>query len=85
MQRFERWYATYPKKKGKQAALRVWLRLKPDDAMTDRLIAAVLQQSKWKDWTKDAGQFIPHPATWLNQGRWEDEPSAAKPKPRYVV
>ena len=22
---------------------------------------------------KDGGQFVPHPTTWLNQRRWEDE------------
>ncbi len=29
-------------------------------------------------WMKDNGQrgFIPHPATYLNQRRWEDEPAA---------
>jgi hypothetical protein len=30
----------------------------------------------WKNsqqWTKDNGQFIPMPATWLNGRRWEDE------------
>jgi DNA replication protein DnaC len=30
------------------------------------------------EWLKDGGQFIPHPATWLNGRRWEDEaPPAA--------
>jgi hypothetical protein len=24
-------------------------------------------------WTKDNGQFVPHPSTWLNGKRWEDE------------
>jgi hypothetical protein len=24
-------------------------------------------------WRKDGGQFIPNPATWLNQGRWDDQ------------
>ena len=24
-------------------------------------------------WRKDAGAFIPHPATFLNQERWKDE------------
>jgi hypothetical protein len=28
------------------------------------------QTSQWK---KDNGEFIPHPATWLNQERWNDE------------
>ncbi len=24
-------------------------------------------------WQKEGGQYIPNPATWLNQNRWEDE------------
>ena len=26
-----------------------------------------------RQWRENNGQFIPNPATWLNQGRWEDE------------
>jgi hypothetical protein len=37
------------------------------------------------EWTKDGGQFIPHPATWLNQKRWEDEPMAIQDRPRSLV
>ena len=25
------------------------------------------------DWKKEKGQYIPYPASWLNQKRWEDE------------
>ena len=24
-------------------------------------------------WQRDGGKYIPHPSTWLNQRRWEDE------------
>jgi hypothetical protein len=72
--RFERFWASYPNKTGKKAAFRVWERLKVSDAMTDTLIAAVEQQKTWPAWTKDFGSYIPHPTTWLNQGRWDDEP-----------
>ena len=27
------------------------------------------------EWKRDGGRFIPHPATWLNGKRWEDEVS----------
>ena len=27
---------------------------------------------KQQTWTKDGGKYIPHPATWLNRGNWED-------------
>ena len=37
------------------------------------MIDAVEKQKKTDQWTRDGGQYIPHPATWLNQRRWEDE------------
>ena len=33
-------------------------------------------QCKQPDWKKNGGQFIPHPSTWLNNRRWEDEHTA---------
>ena len=33
----------------------------------------MVKRSKSTDWTKDNGQFIPYPTTYLNQRRWEDE------------
>ena len=32
-------------------------------------------QKESDQWTRDDGQFIPLPATYLNQGRWKDEPT----------
>lgn len=72
--RFERFWMVYPRKTGKKAAFRVWERLKVSDTMTDLIIAAVERQKSWSTWLKNNGEFIPHPATWLHQGRWEDEP-----------
>ena len=40
----------------------------------DVLLAAIASQKKSPQWQKDNGQFIPHPATWLNGQRWEDQP-----------
>ena len=34
---------------------------------------AIEKQKKSAQWTKNDGQFIPHPTTWLNGKRWEDE------------
>ncbi len=47
-------------------------------------LEAVLQALAWQvvspQWTRDDGQYIPLPTTWLNRGGWEDEPTrAAKP------
>jgi hypothetical protein len=32
-------------------------------------------QRQSAQWQRDDGQFIPHPSTWLNGRRWEDEGS----------
>lgn len=72
--RFERFWSSYPRKVAKDAAWLVWQKRKPDDALTAQMIAAVLEQTHSPQWQKDGGQFIPHPRTWLNQGRWQDGP-----------
>lgn len=82
--RFDRFWQVYPRKVGKQAALREWKKIKPDDGMTDRMIAAVEVHKGTEQWRKDGGQYIPHPRTWLHQGRWDDVPQVelAPPTPR---
>lgn len=37
------------------------------------ILAALRWQALSEQWQRDGGQFIPHPATYLNQGRWKDE------------
>lgn len=71
---FDRFWQAYPRKIGKGACQRLWLRLRPDAALVERMLAAVDQQKRSEQWGKDHGQFIPLPATWLSQTRWEDEP-----------
>ena len=71
-ERFNRWYAVYPRKVGKDAALRAWAKLNPDDALTDEMIRAVETQ-KQRDSRFRETQFTPHPATWLNAGEWQNE------------
>lgn len=71
--RFEEFWTLYPKKQGKGAALKVWKRLKPDKALFERIMASVRENvAKNQQWQRDGGQYIPNPATWLNQTRWED-------------
>ena len=37
------------------------------------MIEAVEKQKDSKQWKEANGQYIPHPSTWLNGERWEDE------------
>jgi len=70
---FEMFWKAYPRKIGKLAALKAWEKSKERPAV-DVVVAAVEKQKASEQWLKEGGQFIPHPATWLNQGRWSEEP-----------
>ena len=75
--RFDRFWSVYPRKTAKVEAKKKFEKLNPDDQLLETMIKAVEQQKKSEQWTKDGGQFIPHPATWINQKRWEDEAPVA--------
>lgn len=70
---FERFWKIYPKKKSKNQAKKAWEKLKPSSELVSTILDAVETQKRSNDWIKDAGKYIPYPATWLNAGAWEDE------------
>lgn len=79
--RFPEWYAAYPKKVGRGAALAAWNKLRPSDATIAKMLEALTWQRNQPRWTKDGGEYIPNPSTYLNHTRWEDEPFFAEPQP----
>lgn len=81
---FDAFWKAYPRHTAKVVAERVWSKIKPDHALLAKILDAIERQSKSEQWTKDGGAFIPHPATWLNQRRWEDDLLAPAPQgPRW--
>lgn len=72
---FETFWFAYPKKKAKSDAQKAFAKLTDDDKV--KIMPALERQKKSYDWTKDGGQYVPYPATWLNGHRWEDEVSEA--------
>lgn len=70
---FERFWKLYPNKKGKANALKAWARLKVTDELFSIIADGLARQVACDAWLKDGGAFVPHPATWLNGKRWEDE------------
>ena len=70
---FDSFWKSYPKKEGKGACKKIWARLRPSKQLLEVMLGAVEDQKSTEKWKKDGGQFIPMPATWLNQERWEDE------------
>lgn len=69
---FEQFWIDYPRKVGKKAARRAWGKAR-DKPPLDAILAALRVQRESEQWQKDGGQYIPHPATWLNEGRWADQ------------
>lgn len=76
-QAFEQFWSAYPKKKSKQEAQKSFNKLKPDAKLLATMLEKIERSKQSQDWLKESGQFIPYPATWLNQRRWEDEDSPA--------
>lgn len=70
--RFEAFWKAYPSKVGKDAARKAFDKRKADDPLLALMLAAIDAQKTTDKWRKDGGQYIPNPATWLNQGRWMD-------------
>ena len=78
---FEEFYGEFPLHVSKQDAIRAWNKLRPDEALRGEIMASLEKQKKSDQWRREGGRYIPHPATWLNGRRWEDE--AVQPMPDY--
>ena len=83
---FDVFYASYPRHDSKQPAIKSFAKImaecKTDDerkSMLDKMVAAVDKAKTSDQWLKNNGQYIPMPATWLNQRRWEDEGMVSAP------
>lgn len=70
---FEKFWTAYPRKEAKQAAKKAFEKLKPDEGLLDTMLKAIERFKGTQQWQEDGGRYIPHPATWINQRRWEDE------------
>lgn len=72
---FERFWKSYPRRVGKKAAEKALTKALRETSIEAIEQAIDRQTPLWAD-----PKFIPHPATWLNQGRWADDLPEAAPK-----
>ncbi len=70
-ERFNGFWAFYPRGENKQGAIRAWDKLKPSDELIGRMGLALAAQKQTAAWLEGVG--IPYASTWLNNRRWEDE------------
>ena len=76
LEAFERdFWPNYPRRVGKPTAKSKWGFILPkDESMRDKICEGL---DRWKSFWEENDtdrRFIPHPATWLHQQRWDDEP-----------
>ena len=70
---FDEFWQSYPHKVGKKAALSAWKKLKPNAGLRVKIMESLETQKSSQQWRRENGRYIPNPATWLNQGRWDDQ------------
>ena len=76
---FEKFWQEYPKKVKKKTAKDIWMRKKPDlDTLLDDIDNRLASDEQWRS------GYIPHPTTYLNGERWNDEISAPKRELTYA-
>lgn len=86
---FDDFWSAYPRPVKKKTAFEVWSKLKPDEELRKKIIADI-NRRKSSEWSNIEERYIPHPSTYLNQRRWEDEITPTKTEddeyyPRYRV
>ena len=71
---FAEWFSICPKKVGRKKALSIYQRvIAKGEATAEQLLEGMKRYAR--ECAEKEPQFIAHPATWLNAGRWADEPS----------
>lgn len=72
---FAEFYMAYPRKVGKEAARRAFEKAARS---TDPQLIVDGARRYASDPNLPEKRFIPHPASWLNAGRWDDEPEVPR-------
>lgn len=81
-ERFSMFWSKYPRKVAKADALKAFTKIIKVQPDVEVFMATLMASLEWwkgqQSWMKDGGKFIPHPATWLNRGNWEDSKENAE-------
>lgn len=70
VEQFRAFWDAYPRKEGKKRTKVKWNRLNPDPELFGRIMKGLHRHIASEQWRRGV---IPHPTTWLNGERWEDE------------
>ncbi|HWL70403.1 MAG TPA: hypothetical protein VNS22_18770, partial [Geminicoccus sp.] len=71
---FAEWWGEYPRKVGKPDALKKYRAARKDGATVEQLAEGLHRWKRYWDSRRQELDKIPHPATWLHQQRYNDDP-----------
>lgn len=80
---FAGFWVAYPRKVGKPSAVKAWKRLPPQGHPA--VMAGLDRWNRYWQASRTSSEHIPHPATWLNDCRWESDVPVARASPARVV
>lgn len=83
-ERFDEFWKAYPRKQAKGEAKKAWKKLSPSKELFERILSVVEVAKQCEQWTREKGKYIPYPATWLNQERWDDDYGPSQVVPNSV-
>jgi len=67
---FLEFWAAYPKKVDKKGSERAFKNIKKLKSVFPEIMSALEVQKQSEQWSKNNGQFIPNPTTYIHQERW---------------
>ncbi len=84
---FAAFWQAYPRRVAKKAAEKAWAKVALNPQVIDEIMTGLRAQLPlWKCMImNDQTRFIPHPSTWLNQQRFEDEQVSKPLGPRIIA
>ena len=80
MEDFDTFWKSYPRKVAKGDARKAWIQTEKIRPSLSNILEAIENQKNTQQWMENEGMFIPYPATWLRQERWDDEVKIEVPK-----
>lgn len=78
---FEEFWKLYPRKVDKKKARTAWNKI--PHKLYQCIFSNIVTMAASEEWRKGGGRYVPHPSTYLNGARWEDEGQSSIPS--YVL
>ena len=70
---FDEFWELYPRRVAKKAARTAWAKVNMNEVIATSIYENIQARLQSGDWHLNRKQYIPHPATYLNGERWNDE------------